>query len=60
MFMFPRTVDPRMCDLPEEEFAEYLAWREAAEAKLTTSPRRPWRESAVSIPTAEAPAPIEA
>ena len=50
-----------MCDLPEEEFAEYLLWRQA-EASRTTAPV-PRRRAAVSDPLStvrEAPAPVTA
>jgi len=35
----PSDLRPAVCDLPEEELAEYLAWRATAEVPVAARPR---------------------
>jgi len=46
-----------MCDLAEEELAEYLAWREAAVVRIAPQRRSP---EAPGLPGSVPPRPLEA
>lgn len=55
--MAPRDLDPSMCDVPEEEMAEYLAWHEPVRVP---APRVRARRVDAAPTEADRPSPVDA